>query len=200
MSERSEHSDAEIIRRVTGGDVNAFEFLLKKYKNHVFKIVKRHVPFHRVEEAAQDVFVRTYTSLHTFKGKSGFKSWLSAIATRTCYDFWRREYKSREIPMSALSDAQQDWLEEVMADASIRSIAERGRQKEAREILEWALDRLSAENRMVVELVYLQGLSGREAARLLGWSVANVKVRCHRSRKKLHKLLIGSNRRRKGDV
>ncbi len=200
MSERSEYSDAEIIRLVAGGDVNAFEFLLKKYKNHVFRIVKRHVPFQRVEEAAQDVFVRTYQSLHTFKGKSGFKHWLSAIATRTCYDFWRREYKSREIPMSALSDAQQDWIEGVMADASIQSIAERGRQKEAREILDWALDRLSAENRMVIELVYLQGLSGGEAARLLGWSVANVKVRCHRSRKKLQKLLAGSTRRGKGDV
>ncbi len=59
----------------------------------------------------------------------------------------------------------------------------------ARETLEWALNRLSAEDRMVVELVYLEEFSGKEAATLLGWSVANVKVRVFRARKKLQKLL-----------
>jgi len=44
---------------------------------------------------------------------------------------------------------------------------------------------------MVVELIYLEGLSGKEAAELLGWSVANVKVRSFRARKKLQKLLAG---------
>jgi RNA polymerase sigma-70 factor (ECF subfamily) len=57
--------------------------------------------------------------------------------------------------------------------------------------LDWALDRLSAEDRMVLELVYLEGLSVKETAELLGWSVANVKVRSHRSRKKVEKLLTG---------
>jgi RNA polymerase sigma-70 factor, ECF subfamily len=56
-------------------------------------------------------------------------------------------------------------------------------------MLDWAMDRLSPEDRMVVELIYLEGLSGKEAADLLGWSVANVKVRAFRSRNKLRKLL-----------
>ncbi len=93
--------------------------------------------------------------------------------------------------MSALSEKQQDWIEEVMADDSVRSAAAKGRQKEAQEILEWALNRMSAKDRMVLELVYLEGMSGKEAARLLGWSVVNVKVRCHRARKKIEKLLVG---------
>ncbi|MDM8554434.1 RNA polymerase sigma factor [Desulfococcaceae bacterium HSG7] len=191
MSDRSDSFDTEIICRVIGGDVNAFELLLKKYKNHVFSIVKKHIPCQHAEETVQDVFVTVYQSLHTFKGKSSFKRWLSAIATRTCYDFWRKTYKSHEIPMSALSEKQQDWIEEVMADDSVRSAAAKGRQKEAQEILEWALNRMSAKDRMVLELVYLEGMSGKEAARLLGWSVVNVKVRCHRARKKIEKLLVG---------
>ena len=62
-------------------------------------------------------------------------------------------------------------------------------QKEAAELLDWALANLSAEDRMVVELIYLEGLTGKEAADLLGWSIANVKVRAFRSRKRLKKLL-----------
>jgi RNA polymerase sigma-70 factor (ECF subfamily) len=56
-------------------------------------------------------------------------------------------------------------------------------------VLKYALNKLSPEDRMVIELVYLEGLSGKEAAELLGWSLANVKVRLFRSRKKLQKLL-----------
>ena len=61
--------------------------------------------------------------------------------------------------------------------------------------MDWALDQLTAKDRMVLELVYLEGLSGKEAAGLLGWSVANVKARSFRSRKKLQKLLAGLGER-----
>ncbi|MDM8526242.1 RNA polymerase sigma factor [Desulfococcaceae bacterium HSG8] len=182
-------SDAEIVRRVIEGDVNAFERLLTKYKNYVFKIVNKHVPYDQVEEIAHDVFVRAYQSLPKFKKKNSFRQWLAAIAVRTCYDFWRKTYRSRELPMSSLSERQQDWLEKVVSDQSGQSFHEQGLQKEARETLDYALDRLSAEDRMVMELVYLEGMSGKEAADILGWTVANVKVRAFRSRKKLHQLL-----------
>lgn len=184
-------SDIEIVRQVVDGDVNAFELLLNKYEAHVLKIVKKHVPYEQIEETAHDVFVRAYRSLPTFKNTSAFKHWLSSIAVRTCYDFWRKQYRSRELPMSSLSEKQQHWLETVISDQASRSFSEQGKQQEAREMLDWALNKLSAEDRMVVELVYLEGLSGKETAELLGWSVTNVKVRSFRSRKKLQKLLSG---------
>jgi RNA polymerase sigma-70 factor (ECF subfamily) len=182
-------ADSEIINQVVSGEVNAFEHLLKRYQAHVVRIVKRHIPFDKVEEVAQDVFVRTYQSLPTFKGDDGFKQWLSTITIRTCYDFWRKHYRYREIPLSSLSEKHQLWLEEATANSSSQSFYERDSQKEAREILDWALDRLSPEDRMVLELVYLEGYSIKEAAKLLGWSTVNVKVRSFRARKKLHKLI-----------
>jgi RNA polymerase sigma-70 factor (ECF subfamily) len=183
-------SDVEIVRQVVDGDVNAFELLLKRYQDHVLKIVKKHVPYEQIEETAHDVFVRAYQSLPTFKNKSYFKHWLSSIAVRTCCDFWRKQYRSRELPMSSLSEKQQHWLETTISDHSSRSFYEQGVQQEAKDVLDWALSTLSAEDRMVMELVYLEGLSGKEAAKLLGWSVANVKVRAFRCRKKLQKLLM----------
>ena len=182
-------TDAEVIYQVISGNVNAFERLLKRYEVHVMRILKKHIPFDKVEEVAQDVFVRTYQSLPNFKRDDSFKQWLSTITMRTCYDFWRKHYRYREVPVSSLSEKHQVWLEEATAVRSSQSFDERDSQEEAREILDWALDRLSPEDRMVLELVYLEGYSVKEAANLLGWSTAKVKVRSFRSRKKLHKLI-----------
>ncbi|NIV92359.1 sigma-70 family RNA polymerase sigma factor [candidate division KSB1 bacterium] len=188
-NDSSTSGDAEIVEQVVAGDVHAFEQLLRKYDNHVLTIIKKHVPYDQIEETAQDVFIRAYKSLPTFRGESSFKQWLSTIAVRTCYDFWRKHYRSRELPMSSLTEKHQVWLEEAMSAQAGQSFHEQSLQKEAREILDWALDRLSVADRMVLELVYLEGYSLKETADLLGWSIANVKVRSFRSRKKMHKLL-----------
>jgi len=188
-SESLSPSDDEIVRQVLDGNVNAFEALLKRHSVRVLKIVQRHVPHEDVEETAQETFVRAYRSLPTFQGKSDFSRWLSAIAVRSCYDYWRKAYRSREVPISTLTERHENWLEAVLAGASEQSHDEEGFQTEARELLNWALAQLSAEERMVIELVYLEELSAKEAADLLGWSVGNVKVRSFRSRKKLEKLL-----------
>jgi RNA polymerase sigma-70 factor (ECF subfamily) len=182
-------SDAEIIRQVVDGNVNAFESLLTRYKELVLRIVKRHVPYNEVEDVAQNSFIRIFKALNTFKGKGEFKPWLSAITVRTCYDYWRKAYRSKEISMSSLTEKHMDWLEEVISDRSESEVQDKGERKEAADLLDWALANLSAEDRMVVELVYLEGLTGKEVADLLGWSLSNVKVRAFRSRKKLEKLL-----------
>jgi len=187
----SRPSDSEIIRRIIDGDVNSFEYLLNKYQDHVLRIVKKHIPYNEVEETAHNVFVRAYQALPGFKEQGSFKQWLSAITVRTCYDFWRKQYRSRELPMSDLSERHRDWLEKKMSSESDLSFSEESRAKEAGELLDWALSKLSAEDRMVIELVYLEGLSVKEASGLLGWSVSNVKVRSFRSRKKLKTLLTG---------
>ena len=147
------------------------------------------MPRHEVEETTQDVFVRAYRSLPAFKGTGDFSHWLSAIAVRTCYDYWRKAYRAKEIPLSELTDRHQQWLENVISAQSEESSAPKGYRSEASEVLDGALARLPAEDRMVLELVYFEGLSVKEAANLLGWSVANVKVRLFRARKKLEKTL-----------
>jgi RNA polymerase sigma-70 factor (ECF subfamily) len=184
-------SDAEIIAQVIEGNVNAFETLMNRYRDMVLKIVKKRVPFSNLEETAQDVFIRAYQSLPTFKGKSNFSQWISSIAVKTCYDYWRKAYRSQEVSMSSLSEQHQNWLEEAVSDPSESSLDEKVVQKEGLELLDWALGQMSPEDRMVLELVYLEGLSGKEAANILGWSLANVKIRSFRSRRKLEKLLSG---------
>ncbi|MDP2644967.1 MAG: RNA polymerase sigma factor [Desulfobacterales bacterium] len=181
--------DAEVVRQVIAGNANAFELLLKKYNGLVLQIVKRHLPSQEVEETAQDVFLRAYRSLPAFRQEGDFSHWLSAIAVRTCYDYWRRAYRAKEILLSELTDRHQQWLENLISAQSEEAAAPKGYRSEAGEVLDWALARLPAKDRIVLELIYFEGLGVKEAAGLLGWSVANVKVRSFRARKKLEKTL-----------
>jgi len=182
-------SDAEIVRQVLDGNVNAFEAVILRHRVLVLTILKKHVPEDAVEETTQEAFVRAYQSLPTFRGTGDFSHWLSSIAVRTCYDYWRKAYRSREIPLSALTEKRSQWLEQVISQRPEEALDDIAPQMEAREVLNWALGKLSAGDRMVLELVYLEGLSVQEAAELMGWSKANVKVRSFRARMKLEKLL-----------
>ncbi len=183
-------SDDEIIQNVLKGNVDDFEGLVRRYQAHVINMVKRHVPERDVEETAQEAIVRAYRSLSSYRGKGrGFKAWLSAVTIRACYDYWRKTYRSKEVPLSALSDDHKRWIENVTAEESAQSMREKAASDEARKVLDWGLSHLSAEDRMVLELVHFEGLTGREAAELLGWTTTNVKVRAFRARRKLEKIL-----------
>lgn len=185
----SQAADIDIVRRVLEGDVNAFAYLLERHQDVVLRIAARHAPADRVEEIAQDAFVRAYQSLAGFKQTGSFQAWLSSIAVRTCHDFWRKQYRSREVPVGDLSEKSAVWLDQILVKAADDLWREQHDRESAREVLDWALARLSASDRMVVELVYLEGLSVKEAAEQLGWTVANTKVRAFRSRQKLRAML-----------
>ena len=185
--------DLQIINRVLQGEVECFAELIDRYHQHVTRIVNRHVPSDHVAEVAHDIFVRAFSGLAGFSTGVPFEHWLSGIAVRTCYDFWRA--RSREdMPVSAFTAQHEAWIDQVLADASDARFQEQVGRQETTDILRRALQRLSPENRLVLTLVHLEGHSVREAAQLLGWSVVNVKVRAHRARHALRRLL-----REKGD-
>lgn len=191
-------SDSEIIAQVLEGNVDAFEELLTRHSSYILGIVKRRLPFEQVEETAHEVFIRAYRSLSSFKGKSDFRRWLSSIAVKTCYDFWRKHYKNRELSLSSLTQNHQEWLDQVSSSQSIQALSEHAKKKEAWELLDCLLEKLSAEDRMVLELVYLEELSEKDTAELLGWSLANVKIRAFRSRQKLKIMLARMDEKRDG--
>ena len=134
----------------------AFEALVVRYEAKVratcFRILG---DWHEAENQAQEVFIKAFQSLAGWRQDGHFRAWLSVIAVRTCYDYWRKHYRSREVPMSVLTEKHQKWLEEVITEHSEQAIIEKGSQDEARELLDWALGKLTAEDRMVLELVYL---------------------------------------------
>ena len=188
---KSEPGDGDLLQRIRRGEIECFADLISRYHSHVIRIVGRRVPADRAEEIAHDVFIRAYFGLAQFSGSTSFDRWLAGIAVRTCYDFWRGRSRE-EVPVSALTHEHHQWIEQMLAAQSADQFYNQVRTREAVEILDWALAQLSPENRAVLTLVHLDGLSVREAAQLLGWSVINVKVRAHRARQALRKILINS--------
>ena len=172
------------------GQVNAFEVLLQRYRSLVFGIVIKHVPPENTEEVAQDVFVRAYQSLPGYAAKSSFSRWLTTLAVRSCYDFWRSRKRNREIPLSALTEEHQKWLDDVLAPQSQEAFGAQTERREAEEVLRYALNKLSAEDRMVLSLVHLEGLSVKETARVLDWGVLKTKVRAHRARREMRRIIL----------
>jgi len=181
--------DRDVIHRVLSGDVNAFELLVERYKAHVFKIVLGHVPREKAEEVAQDAFARSFESLSNFSGKGSFSHWLARIAVRCCYDFWRDHHRREETALSVITEDHQRWLDDMLAAQSREEFEREAAKAEAREILQYALGQLSAEDRMVLTLVYLEGASIGEASDLLGWSVVSVKVRAFRAKRRLRAII-----------
>jgi RNA polymerase sigma-70 factor (ECF subfamily) len=184
-----DETDAQIIGRVLGGDVNAFEGLVNRYRSRVFGIIMKHVPAESAEDVAQESFLEAYRSLGSFSGRSSFGHWLSRIATRCCYHFWRERRGSPTVSVSSLSDNTEEWMDRVLSAGSQESFLMEAAKQEAAEVLTHALGKLSAADRMVLALVHLDGYSVQEAADLLGWSTVAVKVRAHRSRRKLRKII-----------
>lgn len=181
--------DDVVIRRVLGGETDAFEALVRRHAKRVQGAVARHVPYDHREEVVQDTWVRAFQSLNGFQPGTRFGDWLTGIAVRASYDFWRQHYRRREVPESALGDSHREWIEAAGADQSAEEFRAHVQHEEAQEVLQYALAHVSPEDRLVVSLVHLEGLSAQEAAKQLGWSVVNVKVRAHRSRRRMRQAL-----------
>ncbi len=178
--------DALVIHNILSGNINSFAILMDRYQEHVARIVGKHVPRDDAPEVAHDTFVQAYQSLGGFKGTGPFKHWLAKIAIRCCHDFWRSYYQNHENLAGPLPDDCRDWVDHLLSDQSPEQDAKR---VEARDLLHWALGRLSAAERTVLTLTHLNEYSVAEAAELLDWSVIRIKVQSHRARKKLRKIL-----------
>ena len=185
LSQIRSDTDFEIIRSVLDGRIDDFEVLIERYQRYVFRIVGRHVPKSQVEEVAHEVFVDAYQALPKYKRKNEFRHWLGTIAVRRCHDYWRKIYKRKETVENQLSDETKSWLEEILIRKAEKKFRYQESKREFQEVIRWLLGKLSADDRMVLSLIYLEGYSVAEAAQALGWSRVKVKVRAFRARKQL---------------
>ncbi len=183
-------SDQAIIECVRHGNIDAFARLLTRYRAWVFAIVLKHVPTNRAEELAHDIFVEAYKALPTYRGTAEFRHWLAGIAVRQCFTFWRRASRH---PVCCVQDdlsvETQAWLDQAGLAESQKQFDRETSRQATRELLDYALAQLSAEDRTLVTLLHLDGQPVREVARLMEWSPINVKVRAHRARQRMRQII-----------
>jgi RNA polymerase sigma-70 factor (ECF subfamily) len=181
-----ERTEAELIAAVLKGDRVSFEPLVQKYSPRVFATARRYARREsEVEDIAQEVWLKAFEKLKSFRGEAPFEHWLMRMTVRTCYDFLRGHQRNRESSFSDLSEPESDWLE--------RFVAEPGNAAEdasaAKLLVNRVLERLSPEARMVITLLEIEDRPVKEIARLTGWSVPLVKVRAFRARAEMRKII-----------
>lgn len=178
-SDESDESLDELIRAIAAGDEDAFSTLVNRYEARLRRLAASLVgDATEAEDIAQDTFLKVLRSASQFRGKGSARGWLFRIATHTALDRLRRTKRLAEVPLRA----------EVETGPS--DSADRGweQQQQARQIWD-GLSKLTPENRSVLVLREIEGLSYREISEILDCPVGTVLSRVHRARRQLADLL-----------
>ena len=181
-----ERPEAELIAAVLAGDSASFEPLVAKYSPRVFGTARRYARREsEIEDIVQEVWLKAFDKLKTFRGEAPFEHWLMRMTVRTCYDFLRSHQRNRESSFSEISEPEEDWLERFVAEPANASED----ADAAKLLIERVLEKLSPQARLIIQLLEIEDRSVKEIAEITGWSVPLVKVRAFRARGEMRKIL-----------
>ncbi|HER07780.1 MAG TPA: sigma-70 family RNA polymerase sigma factor [Bacteroides sp.] len=175
------HGETYHIDRIRAGDKQAFTWVVDTYKDMVYTICLRMLASQEdAREAAQEVFVKTYRSIHTFQERSKFSTWLYRVTYNHCISVIRKKVKVidlvDQLPDETVDEEDVDGLQRISRE-------ERGRY------LKMALESLPETDAVIVTLFYYEELTLEEIAGITGLTSSNIRVRLHRSRKKMYQVI-----------
>jgi len=177
--------DPEVIARAQHGDAAAFNQIVYAYRKRILGTIYRLIGrSDDVEDVSQDVFVRLYYSLDQLRSIEVFEPWLYRLTVNAAYDHLRKRRRAHDVRMADLSEEQM-----IAADAaeSGRRQADIDSHAESRELLEALLGRVSEDDRILLTLKEVQGLSLRELSQIYDVNENALKVRLFRARKRVLK-------------
>ncbi len=182
-------TDNELVRAAQQGDENAFRELVGRYENKVYRLALKMMREPQdAEDVLQETFINVFRHLDSFRGESGFSTWIYRIATNASLMKLRskRPIASLDEPV----DVDEENLPRELMDWSATP-EEMLLSHETRTQMDAALARLPETLRAVFVLRDIEGLNVEETARVLEISQANVKTRLHRARLALREALAG---------
>lgn len=171
--------EARLIARCQQGDEQAFRELVDRYRHLVFALVARSSPERtRVEDLAQEVFLRIHRGLPYFRGEAKLTTWIFRIVVNLLAQESAARHQSREVPLDPARPAH-----EPRADDRTLS------DLELRDRLDKAMARLPPTYRVLVAGHYLEGVKYEDLAEALDMPLGTVKTHLHRAKKQLRELL-----------
>ncbi len=175
-------TDEEIILSVLDGNVQDFRYLIERHEmmayRTAFSVCRSHED---TQEITQDAFMKAFTSLGTFHGKSRFTTWLFRIVYYTALNYLEKRNPYRKyVDLNNAKGTEYD-----IAATGWNNLINNDRIK----YIEKALDQLTPEDRIALTLYYLEEKPQKEIAEITGWNLAATKVRIHRARTKLDQFL-----------
>lgn len=174
--------EQEYIRKILDGNTLLFSYFIDTYARKIHALIVRIVASPEdAEELTQDVFVKCFNKLGSFKGECKFSTWLYRIAYNTAVSATRRKkVVSLHIDESLLYQVADDDVDEMLDNDSDERVLVQ---------LEKAIDSLAPDENALVTLYYHNDKSVQELSVILGISVANVKTKLFRARKKIYLLM-----------
>src|SRR5690242_5229707 len=164
-------------------DDEAARQLVRRLYPLVAKMVRSHRPRRTAEEdLCQMIFIKIFQKLNQFSGKVPLEHWVSRIAVNTCLSQIQAEKIRPELRHADLSEEEQAVVENLAASPD--ELAP-DRQIASRQLVEHLLEFLKPAERLVIDLLYLQGRSVEEIHQITGLGTAAIKVRAFRARQKM---------------
>ena len=181
--------EGALIERVLAGDAESFESLVLEHQTNVYRLALRLTGNEAdAADAAQDAFLKAYTSLATFRGESRFSVWLYRLTNNVCIDLLRRRRDA--VPLQTEDDEGSE-TELPLPDERWDPEALAQRAEDVRAVRA-AIAALPADCREILTLREIGGLSYEELAASLGLELGTVRSRLNRARKKLADELMKS--------
>jgi RNA polymerase sigma-70 factor (ECF subfamily) len=177
--------EQEVIEKARGGDSSAFNQMVLAYRKRVLGTISRLIGRPEdVEDVAQEVFVRLYYSLDQLRAAEVFEPWLYRLTVNASYDYLRRIRRRGESRMADLSEQQV-----MMADslAGGKKQAEESQKAQVRELVTALFQHVSEEDRLLLTLKEVEGLSLKELEQIYGVKENALKVRLFRARQRVLK-------------
>jgi len=186
-----EWSDLALVERAQAGDREAFEELVQRYYSKIYSFAYRMVSdAETAADLTQEVFLRAFAALPSFRLESSFQTWIFRIASNLCVDRHRRAQRRGPAPLSLEGfgeEEEEPGLEVPDWSGNPERILER---EELRAKVQEAIGQLSEKLRTVLLLYDFQGLSYEEIARVVGCPVGTVKSRLFNARAALRRILL----------
>lgn len=179
-------TDEVVVGRIRDGEDALFEVIMRRYNTRIFRVARGILKDdEEAEDVMQEAYVRAFTNLHQFEGRSRFATWLTKIAVYEALARGRKQ--GRLADFDDAEDPDSDGAKDVMHVP--RSPEDNTSLRELNVVLEGAIGRLPAKLRAVVMLRDVEEMSTAETAELLGLSQEAVKVRLHRARTALRETI-----------
>ena len=177
--------DFELIIRAREGDGAAFNQLVLAYRKRILGTIGRLIGHPEdVEDVGQEVFLRLYFSLDQLRSAEVFEPWLYRLTANAAYDYLRKRRRRMESRMADLSE-QQVTVADAVASAKVDH--EEGQRKAIRETVDSLLDGVSQEDRVLLMLKEVEGLSLKELGKIYHVNENALKVRLFRARQRVLK-------------
>jgi len=172
-------ADKQIVQLINSGHEDAFPELYHRYSSDIYNYILRLVSKPNVaEDLLQEVFVAAWQGLDAFKQESSVKTWLFRISHNKTMSWMRTFYRNQEVDQDATIDAVDGLAPDMQTLLSWRA-----------EMVQEALNDLSANHRSVIELFYYHGLSYAEISEVIGCPIGTVKSRMSHAMKYLNGIL-----------